>query len=128
MTVRWLTVMAVGATAAVLAGCGTTKARTTSTTATKPAVLTPTPAGRPTSCTGYGTSWLRAYNRTALRQSSPIRMVSACCGPVTKAGRHHCLLEVTLVGTKQFGCEMVDLGPDGTPATIGRHEDCALHK
>ena len=128
MTVRWLTVMAVGTSAAVLAGCGTTKARTTSTTANKPAVLTPTPAGVPTSCTGYGTSWLRAYNRTALRQSSPIRMVSACCGPVTNAGRHHCFLKVTLVGTKQFGCEMVDLGSDGTPATIGRHEDCAPHK
>jgi hypothetical protein len=128
MTVRWLTAMPVVATAVVLAGCGTTNARSTGTTANKPAVLEPTPAGTPTSCTGYGTSWLRAYNRTALRQSSPIRMVSACCGPVTEAGRHHCLLKVTLVGTKQVGCETVDLGADGTPATIGRHEACAPHK
>jgi hypothetical protein len=55
-------------------------------------------------------------------------MLSACCGPVTKAGRHHCFLKLTLIGTKTLGCETVDLGPDGTPATIGRHENCALHK
>jgi hypothetical protein len=128
MTARWLTGSAVVAAAAVLAGCGTTNAGTTTTSASKPATLGPTPAGAPTSCTSYGPTWLRAYNKIALQQGSPIRMLSACCGPVTKARRHHCFLKVTLVGTKQLGCETVDLGPDGTPATIGRHENCALHK
>ena len=128
MTARWLSVVALVAAAAVLAGCGSSKAQTTTTGAKTTAVLAPTSAGAPTSCTSYGTTWLRAYNRVALQQGSPIRMVSACCGPATKAGRHHCFLKVTLLGTKQLGCETVDLAPDGTPATIGRHENCALHR
>ena len=129
MTVRWLAVAGVLISAAIVAGCGNAKkAAAPSTTTTTAAVMAPTPKGAPTSCTSYGTSWVKAYNRTALRQGSPIHMLSACCGPVTKAGRHHCFLKVTLLGTKQIGCETVDLGPDGTPATIGRHESCALHR
>jgi hypothetical protein len=128
MTVRWLPVMGLVAAAAFLAGCGSTKAQTTTRAASPITSMKATPAGAPTTCTSYGTTWLKAYNRAALVQGSPIRMVSACCGPVTKGGRHHCFLKVTLAGTKQLGCETVDLGPDGTPATIGRHENCALHK
>jgi hypothetical protein len=125
----WLALVSVVALAVVATGCGGTKKATT----TQPASATPTvseatKAGAPPACTSYGATWLKAYNKTALRQGSPIRMVSACCGPVTKGGRHHCFLKVTLVGTKQLGCETVDLGPDGTPATVGRHENCALHK
>jgi hypothetical protein len=120
------------ALAALVEGCGSAKdAATTVTSAAKAAVTAvppPTPAGAPASCTSYGSTWLKAYNKSALEQGSPIRMLSACCGPVTKAGRHHCFLKLTLIGTKTLGCETVDLGPDGAPATIGRHENCALHK
>jgi hypothetical protein len=130
---RWLA-CALVSLAGLLAGCGATKkvvATTTDTTGKLSAATTvsqPTSARSPEACTSYGATWLKAYNKTAVRQGSPIRMVSACCGPVTKAGRHHCFLKVTLIGTKTLGCETVDLGPDGTPATIGRHENCALHK
>ena len=131
MTGRWLTVWRLVSLAALLAGCGAT---------TKVADDDDTTA---TSLRDGCRRPLRGVRRLyelrrelaeglqqdrAVRQSSPIRMVSACCGPVTKAGRHHCFLKVTLIGTKTLGCETVDLGPDGTPATIGRHENCALHK
>lgn len=122
---RWLAGAAVVGLAAVLTGCGSGKTISTSSMTT---VSEPTPAGSPAKCSSYGTTWLKAYNRTAVLQGSPIRMVSACCGPSMKAGRHHCFLEVRLVGTTALGCETVDLGPDGTPVTIGRHENCALHR
>jgi hypothetical protein len=130
---RWLACCSLLAFAALLAGCGAAKKVATKTGSTESMSATttvsqPTASGAPAACTNYGASWLKAYNRTALQQGSPIRMVSACCGPATKAGRHHCFLKVTLIGTKTLGCETVDLGPDGTPATIGRHENCALHK
>ena len=132
MKACWPALAAVIALAALAAGCGSAKnAATTVSSAAKAAVTTvppPTPSGAPPACTSYGSTWLKAYNRSALQQGSPIRMLSACCGPVTKAGRHHCFLKLTLIGTKTLGCETVDLGPDGAPATIGRHENCALHK
>jgi hypothetical protein len=131
MTARWPALAATILAAAVLAGCGSAKNTATTASTSKPKkapVIQPTPAGSPTACSSYGATWLKAYNRTALLQGSPIRMVSACCGPATKAGRHHCFLKVTLIGTKTLGCETVDLGHDGTPATVGRHENCALHR
>jgi hypothetical protein len=132
MSGRWPGLAAVLAVAALAAGCGSAKKQATTVSATGTAAVTtvsqPTPTGAPTACTSYGSTWLKEYNQAALQQGSPIRMLSACCGPVTKAGRHHCFLKLTLIGTKTLGCETVDLGPDGTPATIGRHENCALHK
>jgi hypothetical protein len=126
---RWPALAAVLALAALAAGCGVgKKAETTASTSASAAVSQQTPSGAPAGCTSYGATWLKAYNKSAVRQGSPIRMVSACCGPATHAGRHHCFLKVTLLGTKSLGCETVDLAPDGTPATIGRHESCALHK
>jgi hypothetical protein len=130
---RWLVFGVVIASAAMLVGCGASKKAATTTTSTASGsppttVSQATPKGAPSACTSYGTTWLKAYNKTALQQGSPIRMLSACCGHATKAGRHHCFLKLTLVGTKTLGCETVDLGPDGTPATVGRHENCALHK
>ena len=108
-----------------LSGCGSRNAVSTPSTTT---VSEPTPPGAPPKCSSFGPAWLQAYNKGAVKTGSPIRMLSACCAPVTKAGRHHCFLKLTLVGTKTIGCEVVDLGPDGTPATIGRHVNCALHK
>jgi hypothetical protein len=129
---RWPALVAVLALAALTAGCGGSKQADTTVSATASSAVKTVPqataAGAPAACTSYGSTWLKAYNKSAVRQGSPIRMLSACCGPVTKAGRHHCFLKLTLVGTKTLGCETVDLGPDGTPATIGRHENCALHK
>jgi hypothetical protein len=129
---RWPALAAVLAATALAAGCGSAKKEATTVTSSATAAVKtvpgPTPSGAPSACTSYGSTWLKAYNKSALQQGSPIRMLSACCGPVTKAGRHHCFLKLTLIGTKTLGCETVDLGPDGTPATIGRHENCALHK
>ena len=126
---RWPALAAVLALVLLSAGCGgSKKAEATASTSATTAVSRPTPSGAPAACTSYGATWLKAYNKSAVRQGSPIRMVSACCGPATKVGRHHCFLKLTLVGTKSLGCETVDLGPDGTPATIGRHENCALHR
>jgi hypothetical protein len=126
---RWPALAAVLALAALAGGCGDARQIVTSaSTATTTPTTQATPSGAPAACTSYGATWLKAYNKSAVRQGSPIRMLSACCGPATKAGRHHCFLKVTLIGTKTLGCETVDLGPDGTPATVGRHESCALHK
>lgn len=126
---RWPALAAVLALAALAGGCGDARQTvTTASTATTTPTTQATPSGAPAACTSYGATWLKAYNKSAVRQGSPIRMLSACCGPATKAGRHHCFLKVTLIGTKTLGCETVDLGPDGTPATVGRHESCALHK
>jgi len=125
MTRRWVAGAAVLATAVVLTGCGSGKTVATPSPAT---VSEPTPSGSPTKCSSYGATWLKAYNKTAVKQGSPIRMISACCGEATRAGRHHCFLKLSLVGTRMLGCETVDLGPDGTPATVGRHENCALHR
>jgi hypothetical protein len=124
MTRRWLAGGAVLA-AAALAGCGGGHKVSTPPTTT---VSETTPTGPPAKCSSFGAAWLQDYNKGAVKTGSPIRMLSACCGPATKAGRRHCFLKLTLVGTKTIGCEIVDLGPDGTPATIGRHVNCALLK
>jgi hypothetical protein len=128
MRERWPALVAVLALVVLVAGCGGSKKAETTPSTPATTVSRPTPSGAPAACTSYGATWLKAYNKSAVRQGSPIRMVSACCGPATKVGRHHCFLKLTLVGTKSLGCETVDLAPDGTPATIGRHESCALHK
>ena len=128
MRERWPALVAVLALVVLVAGCGGSKKAETTPSTPATTVSRPTPSGAPAACTSYGATWLKAYNKSALQQGSPIRMVSACCGPATKVGRHHCFLKLTLVGTKSLGCETVDLAPDGTPATIGRHENCALHK
>ena len=128
MRERWPALVAVLALVVLVAGCGGSKKAETTPSTPATTVSRPTPSGAPAACTSYGATWLKAYNKSAVRQGSPIRMLSACCGPATKVGRHHCFLKLTLVGTKSLGCETVDLAPDGTPATIGRHESCALHK
>ena len=51
-------------------------------------------------------------------------MLAACCAPKNGKGVSHCVLTLTLAGTKDKGCEAVDLGPAGTPGSVGRHVLC----
>jgi hypothetical protein len=78
-------------------------------------------AGR---CDTYGPVWVKSYNKTAIKQGNPVRMLSACCQPGAKKGVHHCFIIVTLAGTKDRGCAIYDLGPDGQPVGLGKHEAC----
>ncbi len=79
-------------------------------------------------CSRFGTSWRLSYNKTAKRSGNPIRILSACCSPTSRAGVSHCYVTVTLAGTKDLGCETVDIGKNGVPAGPGKHEECATHK
>jgi hypothetical protein len=126
----WGRVWALGAllaATALLAGCGG-GAKSTTTTTTAAATTTTAPAATAGGCSSYGTAWVRSFNRTAVAQGNPERMLSACCGEATSVGVHHCFLKLTLVGTKDLGCATADLGPDGAPVGVVKHEDCALHK
>ena len=53
-----------------------------------------------------------------------MRILAACCRPTERAGVNHCLVTVTLAGTIDRGCELVDIGPSGFPAGPGKHEKC----
>lgn len=75
-------------------------------------------------CDTYGVAWVKSYNRTAVKQGNPVRMLSACCQPGAKKGIHHCFIVVTLAGTKDRGCAIYDLGPSGQPVGLGKHEAC----
>jgi hypothetical protein len=77
-----------------------------------------------TGCTSYGTTWIHAYNNAAVQSGNPIRLVAACCHSTPRAGIHHCYVTVTLAGTPYRGCESVDIGRNGLPASVGRHERC----
>jgi hypothetical protein len=79
-------------------------------------------------CDHYGPSWVRWYNKQAKAQGNPVRMLSACCQSTSRAGVHHCFIKLTLAGTKDLGCATYDLGKNGLPVGIGKHENCALHK
>jgi len=78
----------------------------------------------PRSCTTFGTTWARGYNSAAAKSGNPIRIVSACCHPGTRFGVNTCLLTVTLAGTRDRGCELVDIGSKGVPVGPGKHETC----
>ena len=77
-----------------------------------------------TGCTAYGPTWVHSYNRDAIQAGNPIRLVAACCHSTGTAGIHHCYVTVTLAGTPYRGCESVDIGRNGLPASVGRHERC----
>ncbi len=81
-------------------------------------------------CDSYGPAWVRTYNKAALAAGNPVQMLGACCRSTSRAGVHHCVIKLTLRGTPKsnIGCESVDLGPDGLPAGVGKHENCALLK
>jgi hypothetical protein len=75
-------------------------------------------------CDTYGPVWVKSYNKIAIKQGNPVRMLSACCQPGAKKGVHHCFIIVTLAGTKDRGCAIYDLGPNGQPVGLGKHEAC----
>ena len=77
-----------------------------------------------TRCTTFGPTWAHSYNHTAVQVGNPIRILKACCHSTGRAGIHHCYVTVTLVGTPYRGCESVDIGRNGLPASVGRHERC----
>ena len=75
-----------------------------------------------TGCTSFGPTWAHSYNRTAIQAGNPVRILTACCHSTGRVGVHHCYLTVTLAGTPYRGCESVDIGRTGLPASVGRHE------
>jgi hypothetical protein len=79
----------------------------------------------PTSCTKFGTTWRLAYNKRATTSGNPVRILAACCQPTGRLGVNHCFLTVTLAGTNDRGCELVDIGENGLPAGPGKHERCS---
>jgi len=77
-----------------------------------------------TGCTTFGLTWAHSYNQTAIQAGNPVRILAACCHSTGTVGVHHCYLTVTLAGTPYRGCESVDIGRNGLPASVGRHERC----
>jgi hypothetical protein len=80
------------------------------------------------SCSAFGPSWARSYNARAIVTGNPVRILGACCQPTEKAGVNHCFVIVTLAGTVDRGCELVDIGPSGLPAGPGKHERCKVRQ
>jgi hypothetical protein len=78
-------------------------------------------------CSSYGPVWLQGYNKEAAKAGNPVRILSACCHPTKAEGVNHCYVMVTLAGTRDRGCESVDIGENGLPAGQGKHENCLLH-
>jgi hypothetical protein len=79
-------------------------------------------------CSAFGPSWARSYNARAIVTGNPVRIIGACCQPTEKAGVNHCFVTVTLAGTVDRGCELVDIGPSGLPAGPGKHERCRVRQ
>jgi hypothetical protein len=77
-----------------------------------------------TGCTSFGPTWAHSYNHSAIQAGNPVRILAACCHSTATIGIHHCYVTVTLAGTPYRGCESVDIGRDGLPASVGRHERC----
>lgn len=76
------------------------------------------------SCSSFGTTWARSYNRGAARDQNPIRIISACCTPIKGSHLSSCLLAVGEVGVREHGCERVDISAAGAVASEGVHEAC----
>ena len=75
-------------------------------------------------CSSFGTTWRLGYNKQAAKAGNPIRILDACCRPASRLGVSHCFITVTLAGTKDRGCESVDIGKNGSVAGPGKHETC----
>lgn len=80
------------------------------------------------SCSSFGPTWAHTYNARAVVAGNPVRILAACCRPTERTGVNHCLVTVTLAGTIDRGCELVDIGPSGFPAGPGKHEKCVPRK
>jgi hypothetical protein len=104
-----------------LAACGAGGRDAASTSVPASTTATGTPD---TGCDTYGPTWVHSYNVKAIKQGNTIRMLSACCQVSGQIGVHHCFIKLTLAGTKDLGCETVDIGVDGMPAGQGKHEKC----
>ncbi len=78
-------------------------------------------------CSSYGPVWLQGYNKEAAKAGNPVRILSACCRPTKTQGVNNCYVTVTLAGTRDRGCESVDIGKNGVPVGQGKHEDCIVH-
>ncbi|HEX4520715.1 MAG TPA: hypothetical protein VH063_14125 [Gaiellaceae bacterium] len=102
-----------------LSACGSSAKHAASTSVTTSTSSTPD-----TGCDTFGPTWVHTYNVKAIKQGNPIRMLSACCQVSGQIGVHHCFIKLTLAGTKDLGCETVDIGTDGLPAGEGKHEKC----
>ena len=81
-----------------------------------------------TGCSTYGPTWARSYNARAIVTGNPVRILAACCRPTEKDGVNHCFVTVTLAGTIDRGCELVDIGRSGWPAGPGTHERCTARQ
>src|SRR5262249_833646 len=106
------------------AGCGSSGNKTAVTTTAIAAQTTTVPPGVGTNCSSLSTTWRLPYNKTAKKQSNPIRVLDACCKPTERAGISHCFVAITLAGTHDRGCESVDIDADGKVAGPGKHEKC----
>jgi hypothetical protein len=90
----------------------------------------PLPTTAPATCDAYGLSWVKSFNKSAVADGNPTRMLSACCQSTSLKGVHHCLIRLTLAGTTVQGCALYDLGADGLPVStkisVGRKVNCPL--
>ena len=75
-------------------------------------------------CSSFGTTWARTYDRHAVQDQNPIRIISACCKPTNTANVSSCFLTVGQAGISEHGCELVDISSAGLVASEGVHENC----
>ena len=83
-------------------------------------------AGSQAACSSFGPTWTRSYNAKASKDGNPVRILAACCKPGASFGLNKCLITVTLVGTRDRGCESVVINEKGNPVGPGTHESCSL--
>lgn len=90
----------------------------------------PLPTTSPATCDAYGHSWVKWFNKSAVADGNPTRMLSACCQTTSLKGVHHCLIRLTLAGTTVQGCALYDLAANGQPVStkisVGRKVNCPL--
>jgi hypothetical protein len=99
-------------------------------TSSKGGQAAPLPTTTPATCDAYGPSWVKLFNKSAVADGNPTRMLSACCQTTSMKGVHHCLIRLTLAGTTVQGCALYDLAANGQPVStkisVGRKVNCPL--
>lgn len=88
------------------------------------AASTTTGAQAATHCSRFGTTWARSYDRAAVKDQNPTRILAACCEPTKTAHVSSCFLTVGEVGVTEHGCERIDLNAAGAVVSEGKHETC----